>query len=126
MNPSVARGWTQSAGSCLRRGRCLGTVSAAWRVLRNCSAPRRVHHNTRRRPTPDISRPLVPVAHEKYEQLVKRARANPAIKVAVVHPCDDVSLQSAVEAQRLDLIDPILVGPELDFGHFCLEGAAVR
>jgi phosphate acetyltransferase len=61
---------------------------------------------------PDTSRPAAPVAHEKYEQLVKRAQANPRIKVAVVHPCDDVSLQSAVEAKRLDLIDPVLVGPE--------------
>ena len=61
---------------------------------------------------PDISQPTAPVAHEKYEQLVKRAQVNPAIKVAVVHPCDDVSLQCAVEAKCLDLIDPILVGPE--------------
>jgi phosphate acetyltransferase len=33
------------------------------------------------------------------------------IKVAVVHPCDDVSLEAAVEAARLHLIEPILVGP---------------
>jgi phosphate acetyltransferase len=29
----------------------------------------------------------------------------------VAHPCDDVSLQGAVEAARLGLIEPILVGP---------------
>jgi phosphate acetyltransferase len=28
-----------------------------------------------------------------------------------VHPCDDVSLQGAIEAQKLGLIAPILVGP---------------
>jgi phosphate acetyltransferase len=39
------------------------------------------------------------------------AQAQPAIKVAIVHPCDDVSLQSAVEAARMHLIEPILVGP---------------
>jgi phosphate acetyltransferase len=31
---------------------------------------------------------------------------------AVVHPCDKVSLEAVVEAARLKLIDPILVGPE--------------
>jgi phosphate acetyltransferase len=34
------------------------------------------------------------------------------IKVAVTHPCDDVSLGGAIEAARLGLIDPVLVGPE--------------
>ena len=32
--------------------------------------------------------------------------------MAVAHPCDDVSLEGAVEAARLHLIEPILVGPE--------------
>ena len=31
--------------------------------------------------------------------------------MAVAHPCDDVSLRGAVEAKRLRLIEPILVGP---------------
>jgi phosphate acetyltransferase len=30
--------------------------------------------------------------------------------VAIAHPCDDVSLECAVEA-RLRLIEPVLVGP---------------
>ena len=49
--------------------------------------------------------------YEKYQRLIKAAQALPAIKVAVAHPCDDVSLQGAVEAARLRLIEPILVGP---------------
>jgi phosphate acetyltransferase len=49
--------------------------------------------------------------HEKYQRLIKAAQAFPAIKVAIAHPCDDVSLQGAVEAERLRLIEPILVGP---------------
>ena len=49
--------------------------------------------------------------HDKYQRLIKAAQALPAIKVAIVHPCDDVSLQGAVEAARLRLIEPILVGP---------------
>ncbi|MGA7409894.1 MAG: phosphate acetyltransferase [Bryobacteraceae bacterium] len=52
------------------------------------------------------------IPHTRYERLLAAARALPAIPVAVVHPCDDVSLQSAVEAARLGLITPILVGPE--------------
>lgn len=60
---------------------------------------------------PDVPEPPTRVVHEKYERLVKLAQANPTIKVAIAHPCDDVSLQSAVEAARLHLIEPILVGP---------------
>jgi phosphate acetyltransferase len=53
-----------------------------------------------------------PVAHEKYERLIKAAQTQGMIKVAVAHPCDDVSLEGAVEAARLRLIEPILVGPK--------------
>ena len=49
--------------------------------------------------------------HEKYERMIKSAREKRTIKVAIVHPCDKVSLESAVEAARLHLIDPVLVGP---------------
>jgi phosphate acetyltransferase len=51
------------------------------------------------------------VTHDKYERLVKTAQMQDAIKVAIVHPCDDVSLEGAVEAARLHLIEPVLVGP---------------
>ena len=51
------------------------------------------------------------VPHDKYQRLIKAAQALPAIRVAIAHPCDDVSLQGAVEAARLRLIEPILVGP---------------
>ena len=33
------------------------------------------------------------------------------IKVAVVHPCDDVSLSAALDAHAAGLIDPVLIGP---------------
>jgi len=49
--------------------------------------------------------------HEKFERLVARAQALPPVRTAVVHPCDEVSLGSAVEAARLRLIVPVLVGP---------------
>jgi phosphate acetyltransferase len=50
--------------------------------------------------------------HEKFERLVERAQRHPPVATAIVHPCDDVSLESAVEAARLRLIAPILVGPK--------------
>jgi len=52
-----------------------------------------------------------PRAHEKYERLIASARALEGVAMAVVHPCDGVSLESAVEAARLGLIRPVLVGP---------------
>src|SRR3954469_20066545 len=51
--------------------------------------------------------------HEKYERLVETARRLPPTKTAIAHPCDKASLEGAVEASRLGLIAPILVGPTL-------------
>jgi phosphate acetyltransferase len=53
--------------------------------------------------------PYVP--HQKYERLIATAKARPSIVTAVVHPCDEVSLGSSVEAARLGLIVPVLVAP---------------
>src|SRR6516164_9602804 len=50
---------------------------------------------------------------ERYERLLLHAQALPPVVTAVAHPCDEVSLKGAVEAARLKLIVPILVGPEL-------------
>ena len=49
--------------------------------------------------------------HRKYEQLVAAAKALKPLRVAVAHPCDAVSLESAIQAAKLGLIVPILVGP---------------
>ena len=51
------------------------------------------------------------IRHEKYERLVAEAKRLPALSTAVVHPCDQSSLEGAVDAARLGLIKPILVGP---------------
>jgi phosphate acetyltransferase len=48
----------------------------------------------------------------KYERLIEACKAIGRLRVAVAHPCDEVSLESAVEAWKIGLIDPILVGPE--------------
>ncbi len=60
---------------------------------------------------PDLADRPDGVTHDKYERLIKTAQTQTAIKVAIAHPCDDVSLECAVEAARLRLIEPVLVGP---------------
>jgi len=49
--------------------------------------------------------------HDKFFKLVGTALKHPPATTAVAHPCDQVSLESVVEAARLKLIEPILVGP---------------
>lgn len=49
---------------------------------------------------------------EKYRQLIEAAVKAGSVTVAVAHPCDAVSLQGAVEAAKMGLIRPILVGPQ--------------
>jgi phosphate acetyltransferase len=49
--------------------------------------------------------------HEKYQRLLDFCKSLPPTPTAVAHPCDESSLRGAVEAARLGLIAPILVGP---------------
>ena len=49
--------------------------------------------------------------HEKYRQLLAWCQTLPPTPTAVAHPCDDSSLQGAVDAAQMGLIAPILVGP---------------
>ena len=49
--------------------------------------------------------------HEKYNKLLDFCRTLPPTPTAVAHPCDESSLQGAVDAAKLGLIAPILVGP---------------
>ena len=58
--------------------------------------------------------------HEKYDRLIAVARKHPPMLTAVAHPCDAVSLESAVQAAGNGLLKPILVGPSariLDVAH---------
>ena len=49
--------------------------------------------------------------HERYDRLVHAARQLPPVTTAVAHPCDRISIEGMVEAAKLGLIAPILVGP---------------
>jgi phosphate acetyltransferase/phosphate butyryltransferase len=44
-------------------------------------------------------------------RLLAAVRSLGALKVAIVHPCDDVSLEAAVQAREAGLIEPVLVAP---------------
>ena len=49
--------------------------------------------------------------HEKYQRLIDRCKSLAPTPTAVAHPCDESSLQGAVDAAKAGLIAPILVGP---------------
>jgi phosphate acetyltransferase len=51
------------------------------------------------------------VKHAKYQRLVEYCKTLPSLPTAVAHPCDRSSLEGAVDAARMGLIAPILVGP---------------
>jgi phosphate acetyltransferase len=50
--------------------------------------------------------------HEKYERLIAATKNLAALATAVVHPCDETSLQGALDAAKAGMIIPILVGPK--------------
>jgi phosphate acetyltransferase/phosphate butyryltransferase len=48
----------------------------------------------------------------RLRQLIDQAKDLEPLRMAVVHPVDDLSLQGAVEAAKARLIVPVLIGPE--------------
>jgi phosphate acetyltransferase len=50
-------------------------------------------------------------AHEKYQRLLDFCKTLPPTPTAVAHPCDESSLAGAIDAAKMGLIAPILVGP---------------
>lgn len=58
------------------------------------------------------SRPSAP-----SDLLLQAAAALGPLPFAVVHPCDALSLQGALQAARMGLIKPILVGPKAKIRH---------
>ena len=70
-------------------------------------------------PAEKISRPRVVLPEvelrqkgRRYELLIRMTHGLDPIRTAVVHPVDAPSLLGAVEAARINLITPVLVGPE--------------
>jgi len=70
-------------------------------------------------PAQKVRRPraMLPEVHihergVRYQQLIDATHEFEPLLTAVVHPCDELSLSGAIEAMRLRLIVPLLVGPE--------------
>ncbi|MBC7143620.1 MAG: bifunctional enoyl-CoA hydratase/phosphate acetyltransferase [Rhodobacteraceae bacterium] len=69
-------------------------------------------------PTEKVRRPraVLPEVHlhergARYRDLLAATHDLPPVRMAVVHPCDDLSLTGALEAASQGMIVPILVGP---------------
>jgi len=52
------------------------------------------------------------MSHDKYQRLLEIAKTLTPVVTAVAHPCDESALSGAVDAAKLGLIKPILVGPK--------------
>ncbi|MBV6324337.1 phosphate acetyltransferase [Duganella violaceipulchra] len=50
--------------------------------------------------------------HPNYDILIAAARKVGPVTVAVAHPCDRHALEAALDAARMGLVSPILVGPQ--------------
>ncbi|MDB5745008.1 MAG: Phosphate butyryltransferase [Polaromonas sp.] len=60
----------------------------------------------------DLPEPLMADKNLRYDQLLNAAKSLPRIKMGVVHPCSREALEGALDADRLGLIQAILIGPE--------------
>lgn len=54
---------------------------------------------------------MVTTTRAAYQRLMEAVKDLPATPAAVVHPCDESSLAGAVDAAKMHIITPILVGP---------------
>jgi len=61
-------------------------------------------------PVPQL---IVNNPYRHYLGLIARATSKPAVKTAIVWPCDEVSLGGAIQAFKDKLIVPVLVGSEV-------------
>jgi phosphotransacetylase len=62
--------------------------------------------------------------HVRHRALIARCRDLPPTRAAVVHPVDPLTLQGTVEAARIGLIAPVLVGPQAKIRAAALEAGA--
>ena len=54
----------------------------------------------------------VNTTHPYYDRLIAAARAQGPVAVAVAHACDRYAIEAALDAARIGLITPLLVGPQ--------------
>jgi phosphate acetyltransferase len=51
--------------------------------------------------------------HPQFDQLIDEARRVGPVRVAVVHPCDRSSIEAALDALKIGLTVPVLIGPSI-------------
>ena len=59
--------------------------------------------------------------HAKYERLIAKAKAVPAVRTIVVHPCEEGALRGPIEAAEAGIIIPVLVGPAVKISALARE-----
>jgi phosphate acetyltransferase len=70
--------------------------------------------------------------NDRYEDFVRQARALPALRAAIVHPCSPEAILAAVEIRDEGLLEPLLIGPEAkiraaaDKAEVSLDGIAIE
>jgi phosphate acetyltransferase len=57
----------------------------------------------------------------RFKELLARGDGMPAVRCAVVHPCDVDSLRAAMDSAHYGLILPVLIGPEVRIRHVAEE-----
>jgi phosphate acetyltransferase len=73
---------------------------------RPCDEPRT------ERPDERVEPDVLLRGHDRYDAFMRDARALPAMRTAIVHPCSAESIRAAVEARDEGMIEPVLIGPE--------------
>ena len=53
-------------------------------------------------PVAEAEAPAARNDHDKFHALIAKAQTHPAVKVAVAHPCDEVSLETAILIDHKD------------------------
>ena len=73
---------------------------------------------------PKISAPQIQLfdPEARFKELLSLGDGMPAVRCAVVHPCDIDSLRGALDSARHGLIVPVLVGPEARMRQLAEEG----
>lgn len=70
--------------------------------------------------------------HDRYAAIVRRARALPTIRAAIVHPCSASAIRAVVEVRDEGLCEPLLIGPEhkiraaAEAAGVALDGVAIE
>ena len=57
----------------------------------------------------------------RFKELLALSTGMPAVRCAVVHPCDAGSLSGAMDSAHYGLIMPVLIGPEVRIRHLAQE-----